>query len=50
MRDRQGGIKMKFNEVADKKPHHHLAKGFLIGVVAPAVTIALLVKHHKKSN
>lgn len=41
---------MNFKEVADKKPHHHLVKGFLIGVAAPVVTIALLVKHHKKSK
>ena len=39
---------MKFKEVADTKSHHHLVKGFLIGVVAPAVTVALLVKHHSQ--
>lgn len=41
---------MAHNEVADPKPHKHLAKGFVIGVVAPVVAVSLLIKHHKKSK
>lgn len=38
------------NQVTDKKPHYHLAKGVMIGVIAPVVTVALLVKHYHKNK
>lgn len=37
-------------ETADKKPTHHLSKGLVIGLVAPVVTVALLIKHHREKK
>lgn len=39
-------MKQDRNQVTDKKPQHHLAKGVMIGLVAPVVTVALLIKHY----
>lgn len=43
-------MKQDRNQVTDQKPHYHLAKGVMIGVVAPVVTVALLVKHYHKNK
>lgn len=39
-------MKKNINQVTDEKPQHHLVKGVMIGLVAPVVTVALLVKHY----
>ena len=43
-------MKQDRNQVIDKKPHYHLAKGVMLGVVAPVVTVALLVKHYRQNK
>lgn len=44
------GDMMIMLETADKKPTHHLSKGLVIGLVAPVVTVALLIKHHREKK
>ena len=48
--DEMEGGRIVMLETADKKPTHHLSKGLVIGLVAPVVTVALLIKHHREKN